>query len=629
MKPPGQPLKGGGEHKKDLEFRRTKSHMLRHIVEKHPEVDPDEVPFKMRILSNHKSAFERQIREAVMIEHFAGPQLLNSKLEYNRCSIPKIILKLGNEELSEDPKLKTEKSTIEKIKLLFKGEKKRQKNEAEIYEIEDQNETKKRRKLDESEGGFQTQSSLNVDEIGLNLEHPKISQNVAKSDTKGVFSGPKMNESDKCPNNLPPKIGQKVAKNDLIKRGLIGQNIKDCDKALMSDKSGPDNEKVTNGKNVKIEGQNDKSDFKNGHSINGHFKNGQISPKISDQFEAKNTVSKVDSSGGLLELGLDCPKFDPLYGNKSGHKSEAEAELSPIVSRMPPQDSSEKATKICGGSVPQICGKGLMSVSRSSTDTLDLTDPKDNIQNCDFDTLKNNSEKLSMVTTADTDNRLFIDVDDSKLEVVEDLKLEQDSKSCMQRHLPPNLENYPVQSNSQTARDILRKHDVRPFPNIENKAFYSTPVKRNVERGTVLVKRDKVRLSTSPKKSSKSKYDYRSPNNRKSVSKSDKKESKAIKRDKIDVMNDKKSSKSKVKDIINAFENNITVKSGNSDDPKNVDSSKVKDAFKVMMVKSNSNWGALSPISPRVKSLKRIRKNKSNSPGKPSMLQEWLKREKI
>ena len=234
-----------------------------------------------------------------------------------------------------------------------------------------------------------------------------------------------------------------------------------------------------------------------------------------------------------------------------------------------------------------------------------------------------------MVTTADTDNRLFIDVDDSKLEVVEDLKLEQDSKSCMQRHLHPNLENYPVQSNSQTARDILRKHDVRPFPNIENKAFYSTSVKRNVKRGTVLVKRDKVRLSTSPKKSSKSKYDYRSPNNRKSVSKSDKKESKAIKRDKIDVMNDKKSSKSKVKDIINAFENNITVKSGNSDDPKNVDSSKVKDAFKVMMVKSNSNWGALSPISPRVKSLKRIRKNKSNSPGKPSMLQEWLKREKI
>ena len=53
------------------------------------------------------------------------------------------------------------------------------------------------------------------------------------------------------------------------------------------------------------------------------------------------------------------------------------------------------------------------------------------------------------------------------------------------------------------------------------------------------------------RQSSKSKYDYRSPNNRKSVSKSDKKESKAIKRDKIDVMNDKKSSKSKVKDIIN------------------------------------------------------------------------------
>ena len=106
---------------------------------------------------------------------------------------------MGNEDLSEDPKLKTEKSTIEKIKLLFKGEKKRQKNEVEICEIEDQFENKKRRKLDETEGGLQTLSSLKIDEIGLNLQCPEISQNVAKSDTKGVYSGPKLNEYEKGP----------------------------------------------------------------------------------------------------------------------------------------------------------------------------------------------------------------------------------------------------------------------------------------------------------------------------------------------------------------------------------------------------------------------------------------------
>ena len=117
-------------------------------------------------------------------------------------------------------------------------------------------------------------------------------------------------------------------------------------------------------------------------------------------------------------------------------------------------------------------------------------------------------------------------------------------------------------------------------------------------------------------------------NNKKSVNKSDKKESKTLKRDKIDVMKDKKSSKSKVKEIINAFENNIKVKSGD-DDPDDVDGRKVRDAFKIMMVKSSSNWGELSPISPRLKSLKRMRNNKPKSSEKPSMLKEWLMREKF
>ena len=45
--------------------------MLRHIAEKHPGGDPEKIEFKMRVLTNHKSAFERQTREAVMTEQFA------------------------------------------------------------------------------------------------------------------------------------------------------------------------------------------------------------------------------------------------------------------------------------------------------------------------------------------------------------------------------------------------------------------------------------------------------------------------------------------------------------------------------------------------------------------------------
>ena len=100
-------------------------------------MDPDDVDFRIKILTTHKSAFERQIREAVLIEHFAGPLLLNSKMEYNRCSIPKIVMKLGNRENGEDPKITEEKSAIELIKLRYKGENKRERDgQTEIETIE-------------------------------------------------------------------------------------------------------------------------------------------------------------------------------------------------------------------------------------------------------------------------------------------------------------------------------------------------------------------------------------------------------------------------------------------------------------------------------------------------------------
>ena len=93
----------------------------------------------MRILSTHKSAFERQLREKVLLEHFAGPQILNSKLEYTRCGIPKMELKIGNKEAKESQDVKREKAAIELIKMRFKSENKRPKE----VENEDQKYSKK------------------------------------------------------------------------------------------------------------------------------------------------------------------------------------------------------------------------------------------------------------------------------------------------------------------------------------------------------------------------------------------------------------------------------------------------------------------------------------------------------
>ena len=97
------------------EFYRQKSHLLRHTLIHHPDIEPEDLKCGMKILSSHKTAFKRQIREAVLIEHNAGPQLMNSKVEYNRCSIPRIEVKIGNKKEDDDEKVVAEKEVIEVI----------------------------------------------------------------------------------------------------------------------------------------------------------------------------------------------------------------------------------------------------------------------------------------------------------------------------------------------------------------------------------------------------------------------------------------------------------------------------------------------------------------------------------
>ena len=55
------------EHFKNLEYTSSKSHMLKHAVIHLPNLNPKNVEFGMNILSSHRSAFERQITEAVRV----------------------------------------------------------------------------------------------------------------------------------------------------------------------------------------------------------------------------------------------------------------------------------------------------------------------------------------------------------------------------------------------------------------------------------------------------------------------------------------------------------------------------------------------------------------------------------
>ena len=73
--------------------------MLRHLVSEHEHQDFSEIKFGMRIIKFTKTSFERQILEAVVIEQENKKNnILNSRTEYNRSSLPRLTTKLGDSE---------------------------------------------------------------------------------------------------------------------------------------------------------------------------------------------------------------------------------------------------------------------------------------------------------------------------------------------------------------------------------------------------------------------------------------------------------------------------------------------------------------------------------------------------
>ena len=76
--------------------------MLKHILDKHAGKQPGDIKFHMRVIKLHKSAYERQVHESVMIQASSRVQhILNSRSEYNRCALPRLETKLGERETRE------------------------------------------------------------------------------------------------------------------------------------------------------------------------------------------------------------------------------------------------------------------------------------------------------------------------------------------------------------------------------------------------------------------------------------------------------------------------------------------------------------------------------------------------
>ena len=92
----------GWEHVNDMTTLNPRSHMLKHILLHHPGQEMLSIEFDMKIRKFCKTSFERQVLEAVTIQQEKNNHhLMNSKSEYNRCSLPRLSTKLGEKEIKE------------------------------------------------------------------------------------------------------------------------------------------------------------------------------------------------------------------------------------------------------------------------------------------------------------------------------------------------------------------------------------------------------------------------------------------------------------------------------------------------------------------------------------------------
>ena len=142
----------GWEHVNDMAQLSSRSHMLKHAVGVHPNKDMSEVQFGMRVLKYNTSSFERQIMESVVIQvERQDHNLLNSRTEFNRCSLPRLCTQIGDGEYKQYTKeLEFEKLEEQNLETKIR-ELRKLRNKARMHPTKETGNDKKRRKVDKNE----------------------------------------------------------------------------------------------------------------------------------------------------------------------------------------------------------------------------------------------------------------------------------------------------------------------------------------------------------------------------------------------------------------------------------------------------------------------------------------------
>ena len=125
--------------------------MLKHVLTNHQKQEIDKIKFGMKILRTFKFSFERQINESVLIQQERKEHhILNSRSEYNRCSLPRLTTQLGESEYEKyNKELEQEKKQEEILEMKIRQLRKlRNKTRLVPSKLDQQN--NKRRKINEN-----------------------------------------------------------------------------------------------------------------------------------------------------------------------------------------------------------------------------------------------------------------------------------------------------------------------------------------------------------------------------------------------------------------------------------------------------------------------------------------------
>ena len=200
----------GTEHLADYLSQADDSHMFKHLSDTHPGLK--DVKFGMTVVKQHKSSFQRQIFESVLI--FRGKNVLNSKSEFSRCQVPRLSVLIGEDQQRADTKIevmKLKRRFIENENFQPLSKKRRENKDVNELEVD----SKTIDKTESTQEALDEQTNCPVPHDDGNLKFFQLFNSEAKQrdpkPTKRKSNLKRLKGQPKISNFLNTKVGKRFS----------------------------------------------------------------------------------------------------------------------------------------------------------------------------------------------------------------------------------------------------------------------------------------------------------------------------------------------------------------------------------------------------------------------------------